>query len=232
MRINQIAFPRRQRMYVEAVGVAIMGGSVSLFRGQFRYRLGLTRHTHPGACIMAGPLVGGAIADNLGWEWAFWINLPTSAVSFMGTLFLFPRHTPQTPLNMLPGFEKFIRLDPVGSSLLIASICCLITVLQNYSGSITFDLDLTDIALAVIAGALFFLFLLQEIFVRPDLALIPREIARRRAVWSNCLVLFFLFMGFTNLVFFLSIFLQVCLPPPPGPFFFCLFCHGPDGTGL
>lgn len=159
---------------------------------------------------MAGPLVGGAIADNLGWEWAFWINLPTSAVSFIGTLFLFPKHTPQTPLNRLPAIEKFMQLDPVGSSLLIASICCLLTVLQNYSGSITFNLSQTDILLAVVSGILFLFFLIQEIFVRPDLALIPRELARRRAVWSNCLVLFFLFMGFTNLVFFLSIFLQVC----------------------
>lgn len=161
---------------------------------------------------MAGPMVGGAIADNLGWEWAFWINLPTSAVSFIGTLFLFPKHTPQSPLHRLSGVEKFIRLDPVGSALLIASICCLLTVLQNYSGSITFTLDTTSILLAVISGLLFVLFVIQEIFVRPDLALIPRSIARRRVVWSNCLVLFFLFMGFTNLVFFLSIFLQVCLP--------------------
>lgn len=167
---------------------------------------------------MAGPLVGGAIADNLGWEWAFWINLPTSAVSFIGTLFLFPKHTPQTSLNRLPAMEKFMQLDPVGSSLLIASICCLLTVLQNYSGSITFDLSQTDILLAIVSGILFLLFLVQEIFVRPDLALIPREIARRRAVWSNCLVLFFLFMGFTNLVFFLSIFLQVCASPKTNPY--------------
>lgn len=207
MRINQIAFPRRQRMYIEATGVAIMGESTRKFdqRKWMHNRL-----THTGACIMAGPLVGGAIADNLGWEWAFWINLPTSAVSFIGTLFLFPKHTPQTPLNRLPAIEKFMQLDPVGSSLLIASICCLLTVLQNYSGSITFNLSQTDILLAIISGILFLFFLIQEIFVRPDLALIPRELARRRAVWSNCLVLFFLFMGFTNLVFFLSIFLQVC----------------------
>lgn len=161
---------------------------------------------------MAGPMVGGAIADNLGWEWAFWINVPTSTASFIGTLFLFPKHAPDTSLNRLSGIEKLIRLDPVGSALLIASICCLLTVLQNYSGSITFQLDMTDLVLAVMSGMLFVMFLVQEYFVRPDLALIPRAIARRRVVWSNCLVLFFLFMGFTNLVFFLSIFFQVCFP--------------------
>lgn len=160
---------------------------------------------------MAGPLVGGAVADNLGWEWAFWINLPTSAFSFIGTLFLFPKEAPRSPLNMLPATEKFMRLDLVGSSLLIASICCLIAVLQDYSGSLSLGLDKPDITLSAMSGILFVLFILQEIFIRPDLALIPRAILRRRAVWSNCLLLFFLFMAFTDLLFFLSIFLQVRL---------------------
>ncbi|CAN8097829.1 unnamed protein product [Discula destructiva] len=193
MRINEIAFPRRQRMYAEAAGIGIMG-----------------------ACIMSGPMVGGAIADSLGWQWAFWINLPTSTVSFIGTLFLFPKATPRSPMSMLPAIEKVMQLDPVGSSLLIASICCLITVLQNYSASWDMVMSEADILLAVISALLFVLFLLQEFFIRPDLALIPRAILRRRAVWSNCLLLFVLFMGFTNFLFFLSIFLQVVQGDSPG----------------
>lgn len=71
-------------------------------------------------------------------------------------------------------------------------------------------LSQTDIVVSVMAGVLFVLFLFQEAFVRPDLALIPRSILQRQAVWSNCALLFFLFMGFTIYLFFLSIFLQVC----------------------
>lgn len=158
---------------------------------------------------MAGPLVGGAIADSLGWQWAFWINLPTSAVSFLGTLFVSPPGTPRSPLYHLSLTEKIMHLDPVGASLLIASICCLISVLQSFAASVNVWLSQTDIIISVIAGVLFILFLVQEGFVRPDLALIPRSLLRRRAVWSNCLLLFFLFMGFTIYMFFLSIFLQV-----------------------
>lgn len=163
---------------------------------------------------MSGPLVGGMIADSLGWEWAFWINVPTSAFSLLGGFVLYPKKTPRSPLGHLPTLEKVMQLDLIGSSLLIASICCLIVLLQNYAASITTALSQTDIVLSAASCLFFILFILQEIFIRPDLALIPRAILRRRAVWANCLVLFLLFMGFTNFVFFFSIFLQVCVPLP------------------
>lgn len=156
---------------------------------------------------MSGPLVGGVIANRIGWQWAFWINIPTTAASFVAILFSFPEEKPRTPLFTLPMMEKIKRLDPIGSALLVITLSCLICALQDYSKASS--LSTTGVIVAALAAGTLPLFLLQEILIRPDLALIPRSMIKRRSVWSCSCTLFFLFSGFTNFMFFVSIFNQV-----------------------
>lgn len=161
---------------------------------------------------MTGPLVGGFIADGLGWQWAFWINAPVAGASLLGILSVFPKESPRTPLFRLKFSEKIMRLDLIGSLLLMVSMSCLVSVLQNYSRTINFELDQKDVILAAVSGSTCFLFLLQEVFIRPDLGLIPRAMVRRRVVWSSSLMLFLLMAALTTFTFFLSLFFQVCSP--------------------
>ncbi|KAJ4390533.1 hypothetical protein N0V93_004129 [Gnomoniopsis smithogilvyi] len=186
LRILAFALPGAQRIYMEGMGAVMMG-----------------------ACIMSGPLIGGVIADTVGWEWAFWINIPPTVLSFVIVLFFFPTETPRTALFTLPTMEKIKRLDTLGSLCLMISLACLITVLQDYSYSLTLTIGPKDIGIAVVAGLALACFLVQEALVRPDFALIPRSMISRRSVWSSSLLLFFVFAGFTNFVFFMSIFQQV-----------------------
>ena len=66
---------------VQGIGGAVMF-AVSLallaqeFRGEERGRATAIYGATIGAAVAAGPLVGGALTEGLGWEWIFWINVP------------------------------------------------------------------------------------------------------------------------------------------------------------
>lgn len=156
---------------------------------------------------MAGPLLGGVIADNIGWRWAFWLNVPIALSALIIVLWVFPEQSPATALFSLPLVGKLKRLDPVGLLTLIGTLCCLIALLESLATNFG-TLSIQDRNLAVASSALFAVFVAHEIFVRADLALVPRRLLRHRAVWSCCIMLFFLFAGFINFVFFLSVFFQ------------------------
>jgi EmrB/QacA subfamily drug resistance transporter len=56
-----------------------------------------------GLAIAIGPLVGGAIAEGLAWQWIFWINVPIGLVAIpLAILRLSETHGPSTRLD-LPG---------------------------------------------------------------------------------------------------------------------------------
>ncbi|KAH7417745.1 major facilitator superfamily domain-containing protein [Cadophora sp. MPI-SDFR-AT-0126] len=184
IRIIGISSPRKERTFLEAAGALVMG-----------------------SCTVAGPILGGVIAETIGWRWAFWINVPIALGALVVILGVFPGQSASTALSSLPLVEKLKRLDPIGSLTLIGGLSCLVTLLESQATRLG-ALSTQDRNLSIATGALFAIFVVHEIFVRNDLALIPSSVLRYRAVWSCSIMLFFLFAGFINFVFFLSIFFQ------------------------
>jgi len=76
---------------VQGVGGAVMF-AVSLallaqeFRGPERGSATAVYGASIGVALAAGPLVGGALTDGLGWEWIFWINAPIGVAAIAMTV--------------------------------------------------------------------------------------------------------------------------------------------------
>ncbi|MEO3792303.1 MDR family MFS transporter [Nonomuraea sp. B10E15] len=69
--------------------------------------------------MIAGPLVGGFITDNLDWRWAFYVNLPIGAIALV--LLVLRLH--------LPKVEKTrVRIDWAGAILLSVSITAMVLI--------------------------------------------------------------------------------------------------------
>ncbi|OCK77070.1 MFS general substrate transporter [Lepidopterella palustris CBS 459.81] len=182
-RIIMLAVPRKKRTFLEGLGAIIMG-----------------------ACSMLGPLLGGIIADSIGWRWTFWINAPIAAVCIVVAFLVFPAENPRTNLFTLPLYQKLKRLDPIGGVLIVTALTCFICALQIASTS---DWGSSKvITLIVVAAVLQVLFILHEMFTALEVSLLPRELLKHRTVWASCLGLFLLFSNFINFVFFLSYFFQ------------------------
>lgn len=97
---------------------------------------------------IAGPIVGGAMAEHLHWSMIFWINLPlgVAALAVMNA-----------PLRDLPYRPKSHRLDVIGAVLVVGatSLAMLALSFGRTSGDWTSPLVLGLAVAAVVAAALF-----------------------------------------------------------------------------
>lgn len=79
--------------------------------------------------IAVGPLLGGLIADTIGWRWCFWLCLPLAGVTILITL-LFLRSDDILEEAAMPLSGKLAQLDSGSMALFVPSIVCLILALQ------------------------------------------------------------------------------------------------------
>jgi hypothetical protein len=141
------------------------------------------------------------------------INVPAVSTSMLLSIFISPKDpTPSRQFN-LSCREKVRRLDLIGAILLSSGLIFLVYALQIFSTSDSFGLKET--VYAALGGSLLALFILHEIFVNSYIGLIPRTILAIKEVWISCVGLFFLFAGFINYTFFLSMFFQVSATASP-----------------
>lgn len=89
---------------------------------------------------VGGPLLGGVITDNLGWRWAFYINIPLGLIALVWCQVLL----------RLPAKPVKAAIDWLGITLLTATICAVVLI-ATWAGS-TYAWDSWQIAvLAVVA---------------------------------------------------------------------------------
>jgi len=69
---------------------------------------------------LAGPVLGGFIAEHLHWSWIFWVNLPLCGVAYLLT---------HNVLQHLPRHERPHQLDLFGAALMVAAAIALMLAL-------------------------------------------------------------------------------------------------------
>ena len=149
-----------------------------------------------GLAVASGPLVGGAIADGLAWEWIFWINVPIGLVAVpLALRRLDESHGPDS------------GLDIRGLALVTAAAFGLVwgLVRGNVAGWASLE-----VLVALTGGAL-----LVAAFVawerRAPEPMIPLRFFRSRAFSAGNVAIFFTFASLFGAVFFLAQFLQTTL---------------------
>ena len=102
---------------------------------------------------IAGPLIGGTIADSIGWPWAFFINVPIAIFIVVAASFLLAGR--ETPTVRRP-------IDYIGLSLLVIWVGSLQMVLDNGQNKDWFG-STEIVVLTVIAAIGFAAFLIWEL---------------------------------------------------------------------
>lgn len=158
-----------------------------------------------GLAVLAGPVVGGAIAGGLPWQWIFWLNVP------VGLLVI--------PLVLLRIPESFgERATPDIAGLLLVTGAALGVVWGLARGNRAGWGSVEVLATLVAGGLLAVIFIAWE--RRARVPMLPLRFFRSRAFSAGNAAGFLFFASLYGSTFFLAQFLQTGLG------------YGPLGTGL
>jgi EmrB/QacA subfamily drug resistance transporter len=158
-----------------------------------------------GIAVLAGPVVGGAVAQGLDWPWIFWLNVPIGVV-------MIPLILARIPVS---GRAR-ISLDPIGLLLAAGAALGIVWALIR-AGSLGWTSPEIIATLAAGIG-------LGATFVRWELRaahpMVPLRLFRSRPIAAGNVATFSVFALLMAMVFFMAQFLETGLG------------YGPLGAGL
>jgi EmrB/QacA subfamily drug resistance transporter len=146
-----------------------------------------------GLAVLGGPVVGGAIAEGLAWEWIFWLNVPIGLL----VIALVSRRTQES-------FGPTTPLDLPGVALVTGAALGIVWGLIRANSVGWTSLEVVG---ALSAGALLgAAFVVWEL--RSKAPMLPMRLFRSRAFSAGNAAAFFLYASLYGVVFFMAQFLQ------------------------
>ncbi|KAF2869455.1 permease of the major facilitator superfamily [Massariosphaeria phaeospora] len=185
---------------------AIVTKTVPLAKRPFYFGLFVSAF---GVSIGIGPVLGGTLADRGMWRWCFWMNLPLGAVVILLVAAFLKLQSVDGGVMDRPsrsGRHIFFQLDPVGSILMIASVCCLLLAMQWGGQSLPWTSP-KIITLFILSGILLVLFVLVEWKMGED-ASVPFCVLKQRSIAFGTVYLFLFSMPNFSYGVYIPLFFQ------------------------
>jgi MFS family permease len=163
--------------------------------------------------------VGGVLTERVTWRWCFYLNLPigsvhtqcthnlllilSSAVTAVVLIFFLKTRRPPLTSNHKSWRGRTLELDPLGNTLFITAVICLLLALQ-YGGT-TWAWDSGRIvALLMLFGFLMILFGILQLSMG-EAATWPKRIASQRSMFFGSIFSFCLGASYLVFAFYMSV---------------------------
>ena len=162
-----------------------------------------------------GAPLGGALADTIGWRWAFLIQAPMCAIAFLSVAFAL--HLPKK--ENAAWLAKLKRIDFLGALTLVAAVALLLLGFDRGSNN-SWTAPITLVSLCV-ALPLFGIFALLESKIATE-PFAPGRIIAGRSLFACYLCNFFGFGAWLAIIFYIPLFYQAVGKYFPSEFTFRL----------
>ena len=149
-----------------------------------------------GVAFLVGPFLGGVLTDNLSWHWIFFVNVPVGLVS----LYLIGRLLP-----MVHPKDAHLTLDVPGVITFIGAVVPVLIALTLAETSAWTD----RYVLGWFGVGLLFLVAFIVVEARAKDPMIPLDLFRNRTFAVSAVATFFAVFGFSILIIFLPLWLQI-----------------------